>query len=73
MTNVIDCAMKEAKQFLHRTQDPANPHILGQLCVSYVSVSSLAQKPFTNLPRMTFGHTVEDLVSKVMKSTPIPH
>ncbi len=26
MTNVIDCATKEAKQFLHRTQDPANPH-----------------------------------------------
>ncbi len=26
MTNVIDCATKEAKQFLHWTQDPANPH-----------------------------------------------
>ncbi len=26
MTNIIDCATKEAKQFLHRTQDPANPH-----------------------------------------------
>ncbi len=26
MTNVIDCAMKEAKQLLHRTQDPRNPH-----------------------------------------------
>jgi hypothetical protein len=26
MTNVIDCATKEAKQFLHRTRDPANPH-----------------------------------------------
>ncbi len=26
MTNIIDCAMKEAKQFLHRTQDPRNPH-----------------------------------------------
>jgi hypothetical protein len=26
MTNIIDCAMKEAKQFLHRTRDPANPH-----------------------------------------------
>jgi hypothetical protein len=26
MINVIDCATKEAKQFLHRTQDPANPH-----------------------------------------------
>jgi hypothetical protein len=26
MTNVIDCATKKAKQFLHRTQDPANPH-----------------------------------------------
>ncbi len=26
MTNVIDCATKEAKQFLHRTQDPRNPH-----------------------------------------------
>ncbi len=25
MTNVIDCAMKEAKQFLHR--NPANPHM----------------------------------------------
>ncbi len=25
MTNVIDRAKKEAKQFLHRTQDPANP------------------------------------------------
>jgi hypothetical protein len=27
MTNVIDRAMKEAKQFLHRTRDPANPHM----------------------------------------------
>jgi hypothetical protein len=26
MTNVIDRATKEAKQFLHRTQDPRNPH-----------------------------------------------
>ncbi len=26
MTNVINCATKEAKQFLHRTQDPRNPH-----------------------------------------------
>ncbi len=26
MTNVIDRATKEAKQFLHRTQDPANFH-----------------------------------------------
>jgi hypothetical protein len=26
MTNVIDRATKEATQFLHRTQDPANPH-----------------------------------------------
>ncbi len=26
MTNVIDRATKEVKQFLHRTQDPANPH-----------------------------------------------
>ena len=27
MTNVINCATKEAKQFLHRTQDPANPNM----------------------------------------------
>jgi hypothetical protein len=26
MTNIIDSATKEAKQFLHRTRDPANPH-----------------------------------------------
>jgi hypothetical protein len=26
MTNVTDSATKEAKQFLHRTWDPANPH-----------------------------------------------
>ncbi len=26
MTNVIDRTTKEAKQFLHRTRDPANPH-----------------------------------------------
>ncbi len=26
MTNVIDFATKEAKHFLHRTWDPANPH-----------------------------------------------
>jgi hypothetical protein len=26
MTNVIDRATKETKQFLHRTRDPANPH-----------------------------------------------
>jgi hypothetical protein len=26
MTNVIDRATKKAKQFLHRTRDPANPH-----------------------------------------------
>ena len=27
MSNVIDRATKEAKQYLHRTQDPANPHM----------------------------------------------
>jgi hypothetical protein len=27
MAIVIDCATKEAKQYLHRTQDPANPHM----------------------------------------------
>jgi hypothetical protein len=73
MTNVIDRAMKEAKQFLHRIRDPANPISIGQLCVLYVIVSSSAQKPFTNLPRKTLVHTVEDLVSKVMKSTTKPH
>jgi hypothetical protein len=25
-TNVIDCATEEAKHFLHKTQDPRNPH-----------------------------------------------
>ncbi len=28
MTNVINRATKEAKQFLHRTRDPANPTVL---------------------------------------------
>ena len=27
MSKIIDRATKEAKQFLHRTQDPANPHM----------------------------------------------
>ncbi len=27
MTTVIDRAMKEARNFLHRTRDPANPHM----------------------------------------------
>ena len=27
MTNVINCATKEAKQYLHRTQDAENPHM----------------------------------------------
>ena len=27
ITNVIDHAMKEAKHFLHRTRDPANPRM----------------------------------------------
>ena len=27
MTNVINRATKEAKQFLHRTRDPANPNM----------------------------------------------
>ena len=27
MTTVIDRAMKEARKFLHRTRDPANPHM----------------------------------------------
>jgi hypothetical protein len=26
MTNVINWSMQEGKKFLHRTQDPANPH-----------------------------------------------
>ena len=33
----------------------------------------LEQKPYTNLPRNTFVHTMKDLVSKVMKSTTKPH
>jgi hypothetical protein len=27
MANVIDCATKEAKQYLQRTRDPSNPHM----------------------------------------------
>ncbi len=27
MTNIIDRATKKAKQFLHRTRDPVNPHM----------------------------------------------
>jgi hypothetical protein len=27
MANVIDRATKEAKQYIHRTRDPANPHM----------------------------------------------
>ena len=53
MTNVIDQATKEAKQFYtgHRIQ---KTHIdIGQLCLLYAIVSLLAQKPFTNLPRKT--------------------
>ena len=34
MTNVIDRATKEAKQFLHRTRDPGNPHRhRGTVCI----------------------------------------
>jgi hypothetical protein len=73
MTNVIDCAMKEAIKILHRTRDPANPICIRQLCVLYAIVSLLAQKPFTNLPRKTLGHTVKDLASKVTKSTTKPY
>jgi hypothetical protein len=72
MTKVIYHATKEAKQFLHRTRDPENPIITGQLFVLYVIVSSLAQKPFTNLPGKTLLLTVKNLVSKVMKSTTKP-
>ncbi len=74
MTNVIDRATKKSKTIFnkgHRIQQ--TPISIGQLCVSYVIVSSLAQKPFTNLPRKTLGHIVEDLVSKIMKSTTKPH
>ncbi len=73
MKNVIDCATKEAKQFYtgHRIQQ--TPISTRQLCVFCVIVSSLAQKPFTNLPRKTLVHTVKDLASKVMKSTTKPH
>ncbi len=69
MTNVINRATKEAKQFRIRQ----TPICIGQLCVLYAIVSLLAQKPFTNLPRKTLVHTVEDLVSKVTKSTTKPH
>ncbi len=73
MTNVIDRATKEAKQFYTGHGIQQTPISIGQLCVLYVIVSSSAQKPFANLPRKTLAHTVKDLVSKVMKSTTKPH
>ena len=49
------------------------PICIGQLCASYAIVSLLAPKPFTNLPRQTLVNTVEDLASKVTKSSTKPH
>jgi hypothetical protein len=73
MTNVNDHATRKQNNFYtgHRIQEI--PISIGQLCVLYVIVSLLAQKPYTHLPRKTLVHTVKDLVSKVMKSTTKPH
>jgi len=48
MTNVIDRATKEAKQCLHRTQDPGNPHrhratVCIELCIQVYMRLSLKQ------------------------------
>ncbi len=73
MTDVIDHATKEAKQFLHRTQDPRNPHkhraTVSIICGHFI----IGTETKHNLPRKTLVHTVKDLVSKVMKSNTKPH
>jgi hypothetical protein len=69
MTNVFDRAMKEVKTNYTGHKIQQTPICIRQLCVLYAIVSLLAQKPFTNFPRKTLGHTVKDLVSKVTKST----
>ncbi len=73
MTNIIDHATKEAKQFSTGHGIQQTPISIGQLCVLHVIVSSSAQKPFTSLPRKTLAHTVKDLASKDTKSTTKPH
>ncbi len=42
MTNIIDCATKEAKQFSTEHGIQQTPISIGQLCVLYVIISSLA-------------------------------
>jgi len=73
MTNVVDNATKEAKQFLHRTQDPGNPHrhrtTVCILCNRFIIGTETIHK----LTKKILVHTVKDLVSKATKSTTKPH
>ena len=64
--NAIHRSIKNAKKYLHRTQDPQNPHRHRQLCVSYVIDSSLARKEYANLQKIRFLHTVKGSLLKVM-------
>jgi hypothetical protein len=73
MPNVIDPATKEAKQLLHRTQDPKNPHKHGATVCIICDHFIIGTESIHKLTKETLVHTVKDLVSKVMKSTTKPH
>jgi hypothetical protein len=69
MTNAIKCSMKKAKQILHRTQDPTNLTVIGQLCALYVIGLLLAQRQFANLQMTRFPNTAIDSLFKHMNHT----
>jgi hypothetical protein len=52
MTNAIKRSLKEAKQILHRTQDPANPHchraIMCIICDRFIIGTETIHKPTNN-------------------------
>ncbi len=69
ISHAIKRAMKEAKQILHRTQNPTNHQCIGQLYASYVIGSLLVQRKFTNFQATRFLNTPIDSLLKPTELT----
>ena len=73
MTNVINRATKEAKQFLHRTRDPADPNMHRATVCIICDRFIIGTETIHKLTKEEIGAHSERLASKVTKSTTKPH
>jgi hypothetical protein len=74
MTNAIKRSMEKAKQILHRTQDCANPHVIGQFCafcdrfiIGTEKIHNLTNDQISKHSNRLSGQTYESYHGQVLK------